>query len=351
MIKKSLFGQLNDGREVFLFMLANKHGIKINIINYGAILTNLFVADRNSKIDDIVLGYDSLEGYLNDKAFIGSIVGRYGNRIAKGKFKINGKEYNLNLNDGKNHLHGGIKGFNKFLWDAEPVEGISENSVRLTCLSPDGDEGYPGNVKLEVTYTLNNENELGIKYEGTTDKTTVLNPTHHSYFNLSGNFNNTIIDHKIQIDADAFLPVDNGQIPIGRIEKVDNTPMDFRNSIPVGLHLTDKFEQLEYGNGYDHNWVLNNFNGEVRKVAAVLEPSSGRFMEVFTDQPGIQFYSGNSLDENVTGKKGKKLKFRSGLCLEAQFFPDSPNQPSFPSTILNPGEIYRQKTIYKFSVK
>lgn len=348
MINKSIFGKTDDGKEVYLFTIKNKDNIEIRIISYGAIVTNIFTPDKDNIIEDIVLGYDSLKGYLNDKAFIGAIVGRYGNRIANGKFKIGKEEYILNQNDGINHLHGGVIGFNKCNWNSET---ISDSSIKLSVFSKDGDEGYPGNLNLSVTYSLNDENELILDYEGNTDKVTILNPTHHSYFNLTGNFDKTILGHLLKINSDSFLPVDKGQIPLGYFEKVTGTPMDFRSMIPIGLHINENYEQLKIGGGYDHNWILNDYDGKVRKVVEVFEPASGRFMEVSTDQPGMQFYSGNSLDENVIGKNRMKQKFRSGLCLEAQFFPDSPNHNNFPSTILRPGEIYRQKTIYKFSIK
>ena len=358
MAEKSIFGRLNDGREVHLYSLENKDKTKVNIINYGAIVTSVFVKDKESNIADVVLGYDTLEDYVNDKSFFGAIVGRYGNRINKGKFKIGEKEYQLNINNGENHLHGGSKGFYKALWEVKSFDdlrssGVSEqkNSLRLKYVSHDGEQGYPGKVTIKVTYTLTEENELKIYYEGETDKTTILNPTHHSYFNLTGDFKKNILGHELKIDADKFTPVNKELIPTGELLNVENTPMDFNTPSLVGARIDDDFEQLRFAGGYDHNWVLKSCDSSVRKIASVYEPETGRLMEVLTDQPGLQFYSGNSLNGSVEGKMGLKYESRTGLCLETQHFPDSPNQPDFPSVILRPGEIYRSTTIYKFSAK
>jgi aldose 1-epimerase len=351
MIQKSLFGKLNDGKEIFIYSLRNKSGTQVKIIDYGAIVTNLFVKDKNGKVADIVMGYDSLQGYINDNSYLGAIAGRYGNRIAKGKFKIGEKEYQLSINDGKNHLHGGSIGFNKVFWDVRTIERTESDTVELIYVSRDGEEGYPGTLKLKVIYSLNDEDAFIINYEGETDKTTILNPTHHSYFNLTGDFRKSILNHQLQIDADNFISVDKEVIPFGEINKVENTPMDFRISTQIALRINDDYEQLKYGRGYNHNWVLNNYDLKTKKVAALYEPDTGRFLEVLTDQPGLQFYSGNYLDGTIKGKGGIKYQYRTGLCLETQHFPDSPNNPSFPSVILTPGEIYRQTTIYKFSFK
>jgi len=351
MIEKSLYGKLPDGREVYQFTLKNNSGMKVNIINYGAIVTSIIVPDKNGKLEDVTLGYDSLSGYINDNSYQGAIVGRYGNRIGKGKFKLDDKEYQLTINDGENHLHGGKFGFNKVLWNAEIVSGLSEPAIKLTYISPDGEEGYPGNVIISVTYTLTNKNELRIDYKGTTDKPTILNPTHHSYFNLSGNPLNTILDHQLTIEADTFTPVDKGLITTGEIKSVDKTPMDFRTPFAIGARINDNFEQLTFGKGYDHNWVLRNYNGQLRKAVELYEPVSGRLMTVFTDQPGMQFYSGNFLDGSIKGKNGINYQYRTGLCLEAQCFPDSPNKPEFPSVTLRPGQEYKQTTIYQFSTR
>jgi aldose 1-epimerase len=350
MIEKTLYGKLPDGREVYQYTLKNKSGATMKVINYGAIVTSLTAPDRSGKYDEVILGYDSLEAYIADKTFFGSIVGRYGNRIGKGKFKLEGKEYQLALNDGPNNLHGGKVGFNKVLWDAKEVQGAKEPTLELTYVSKDGEEGFPGKVTLSAVYTLTDSNEFKIEYNGTTDKTTVLNPTQHSYFNLSGSFNNTILDHVMMIDANAITPVDNTLIPTGKLMDLANTPLDFRTPTVIGTRINDDNEQLKIAGGYDHNWVLRNYDKKVRKVAEVYEPKSGRLMTVSTDQPGIQFYSGNFLDGTGKGK-GVSYQKRSGLCLEAQCYPDSPNKPEFPSCTLKPGEAYHQITIYKFSTK
>ncbi len=351
MIEKTIYGKLPDGREVFQYTLKNAAGVEVKIINYGAIVTSIKVPDRDGKLADIVLGYDSLSGYLGDNAFLGAIVGRYGNRIGKGKFKIDGEEYQVTVNDGENHLHGGKVGFNKVLWDAKVVSSTAEPALALTYVSPDGEEGYPGTVTLTVTYTLTNKNELRIDYEGKTDKPTLLNPTHHSYFNLTGNPTETILNHELTIDADKFTPVDAGLIPTGELADVADTPFDFRKPQKIGLRINDQNEQLQFGHGYDHNWVLNNYDRTVHKEVELYEPLSGRLMEVSTDQPGMQFYSGNFLNGTIRGKNGVLYQHRTGLCLEAQCFPDSPNKSNFPSVILRPSQVYRQRTIYKFSVK
>jgi aldose 1-epimerase len=350
-IEKTLYGKLPDGREVYQYTLMNKSGATMKVINFGAVVTSLTVPDRNGEYEDIVLGYDSLQEYMNDKCYFGAIAGRYGNRIGKGKFKLDGKEFQLTINDGENHLHGGKVGYNKVLWSAKTVQDSVGPSLELTYVSPDGEEGYPGKVILTVTYTLTDKNELRIVYKGTTDKVTILNPTHHSYFNLSGSFKNTILNHLLMIEADAFTPVDKGLITTGKYLDVKNTPMDFRTPTAIGARINDPFEQLIFGKGYDHNWVIKNyFKGKVCKAAEVYEQKSGRVMTVYTDQPGLQFYSGNFLDGTAKGK-GVAFQYRTGLCLEAQCFPDSPNKPEFPPVTLKPGETYEQTTIYQFSTK
>ena len=350
-IKKTLYGKLPDGREVYQYTLMNKSGTTMKVINFGAVVTSLTVPDRNGKYEDIVLGYDSLQDYIDGKSYFGAIVGRYGNRIGKGQFTLEGKKYQLALNNDENHLHGGNIGFDKVLWDAKSLQDSIGQSLQLTYVSPDGEEGYPGKVTLSVTYTLTDKNELRIVYKGTTDKTTILNPTHHSYFNLSGSFKNTILNHLLMIEADAFTPVDKGLITTGKYLDVKNTPMDFRTPTAIGARINDPFEQLIFGKGYDHNWVIRNYTkGKVRKAAEVYEQKSGRVMIVYTDQPGLQFYSGNFLDGTAKGK-GVSYQFRTGLCLEAQCYPDSPNKPEFPSVTLKPGETYEQTTIYQFSTK
>lgn len=351
MINKKLFGKLPTGEEVYLYTLTNKNGMEVKIINYGATVVSLTAPNRDGKYEDVVLGYDNLEDYVNGNSFFGCIVGRYGNRINKGKFKLDGKEYQLTINDGENHLHGGIIGFHKVLWKAEPIINDSSESLKLSYKSSDGEQGYPGNLSIEVVYTLTDNNELLIDYSAITDKPTILNPTHHSYFNLSGSFDNTILNHELLIDADYITPVNSQLIPTGELMKVENTPFDFHSFRKIGERINDDHEQLKYGKGYDHNWVLNNFNGRIRKVAELYEPSSGRAMEVLTDQPGLQFYSGNFLDGSIKGKNGIRYNHRTGLCLETQHFPDSPNHPNFPSVVLRPGEKYTQKTMYRFIIK
>ena len=351
MVEKKPFGTLANGEEGSLYTLTNKNGLTASITNYGAAVTSLFVPDKNGKLSDVVLGYDDLAGYVNCKSYFGVIVGRYGNRIGKGKFALDGEQYQVTVNDGENHLHGGARGFHKVLWRAEPGQTDSSQSLKLTYTSPDGDEGYPGTVTVDVTYTLTDNNELVIAYQGKTDRTTILNPTHHSYFNLTGAPAKTILDHQLQIESDSITPVGKGLITTGVITPVENTPMDFRTSTPIGLHINELNEQLALGLGYDHNWVLRNFDGKVRRAAELYDASSGRLMTVLTDQPGLQFYSGNFLDGSIKGKNNIVYNHRTGLCLAAQHHPDSPNKPRFPSVTLKPGEVYRQTTMYVFSTK
>jgi aldose 1-epimerase len=351
LMTKTLFGKLPDGRDVYAYTLKNRSGITVRAINYGATLTSIEVPDRGGKFEDVVLGYDSVKDYANGSAYLGAVVGRYGNRIGNGLFQLGGKSYQLTVNDGTNHLHGGKIGFNKVLWEIKAAGDSPDPFVQFQYVSADGDEGYPGTVTLQVTYTLTDKNELRIDYAGTTDKSTILNPTQHSYFNLSGSFANPILGHLLMIDADQFTPVDPGLIPTGQLLSVANTPMDFRTPTPIGARINDSYEQLQFGKGYDHNWVLRNGSGKVRKAAELYEPQSGRLMTVFTDQPGLQFYSGNFLDGTARGKNGIVYGHRSALCLETQAFPDSPNKPQFPPATLNPGQIYRQSTTYQFSTR
>ncbi len=350
-ITKEIFGSSIEGIPVYIYTLTNSKGAIVRITNYGAIVQSIYMPDRNGKLGDVVLGYDSLDQYIKNNPYFGAIVGRYGNRIKNGRFTLNGKSYQLTINNGNNSLHGGINGFDKKVWKVEEVKSKLGPALKLTYHSKDGEEGYPGNLTLSVTYTLTNKNELKIDYYATTDKETILNPTHHSYFNLTANPENTILNHVLMINADKFTPIDSEFIPTGELRSVANTPMDFRKPTAIGLRINDNDTQLKNGKGYDHNFVLNNYNGKVRKAATVFDPSSGRLMEVFTDQPGIQFYSGNFLDGTIKGKNGIVYNHRTGLCLEAQHFPDSPNEKKFPSTVLKPGEIYKQTTIYKFAVK
>lgn len=350
-MKTSVFGKLPDGRDVHQYTLTNSAGATVAIIDYGATITSLCVPDRNGNMEDVVLGYDTVQGYIDGTAYLGAIVGRYGNRIGKGRFQLDGKEYQLTINDGENHLHGGKTGFNKVLWEAKPVRTWNEPSLELQYVSQDGEEGYPGTVVLKVRYTLTDKNELRVEYEGTTDRPTILNPTQHSYFNLSGLFTKTILNHQLVIDADGITPVDKGLIPTGQILNVANTPLDFRTSTAIGARIGDSNEQLAFGKGYDHNWVLRSGGGKVARAAELYDPASGRLMTIFTDQPGLQFYSGNFLDGSAKGKKGIAYQHRTGLCLETQAFPDTPNKPQFPTATLRPGGVYRQTTIYQFSTR
>lgn len=342
--------KISDFSSIKEFTLVNSKGMEVRLTNYGARITAIKVPDRNGKMTDVVLGHNSADEYINaeDRPYLGCVVGRYGNRIAKGKFTLDGKEYELATNNGENHLHGGYIGYDKQVWCAK-AEG--DDTVVFTFKSHDGEEGYPGNLDITVTYTLTDENEVKIAYLATTDKSTPVNLTNHSYFNLAGEGNGTILDHELMLNADTFTPIDKGLIPTGEFRPVKDTPFDFTKAKPIGRDIEQKNIQLEYGNGYDHNFVLNKGKGGMTLVATVYEPGSGRFMEVFSEEPGVQFYCGNFLSGNVTGKSGRKYPFRGGLCLETQHFPDSPNQKNFPSTILKPGEKYQTATVYKFSTK
>ena len=350
-IQKARYGITAEGLEVDEYVLSNQQGMKISIINYGGIITSWTAKDKNGDYKDIVLGYDSLSDYEKDSPYFGAIIGRYGNRIAQGKFTIEGEEYTLAVNNGVNHLHGGLKGFDKVVWDAKTEMNASSASLILTYLSEDMEEGYPGNLKVEVIYALNNNDELSVSYKAKTDKSTVVNLTQHSYFNLSADFSNTVLDHELVLKADAFLPVDTTLIPTGEFRDVTNTPFDFRLPKTIGKQIDDDDAQLKNGLGYDHCWVLSNQEEGIRFVASAFEPKSGRYLEVFSDEPGIQFYSGNFLDGTLPSKNNGSYEFRSGFCLETQHFPDSPNQKNFPSVILLPEEEYTSQTIFKLSVK
>lgn len=350
-VTEAAFGVLADGRKVSLYTVTNSGGAEIRIIDYGAIVVSLKVADRGGKLRDVVLGYDDLAGYVKDEAFLGAIVGRYANRIAAGKFALDGKTHQLELNDGANHLHGGAQGFHKKLWKAEKVAGKGGPGVKLTYVSQDGEEGYPGKVTLAVTYTLTAENALRIDYQGTSDKPTILSPTHHSYFNLSGDPRQTILDEELTIAADQTTAVGAGMIPTGKLLDVAGTPMDFRQPAKIGARIDASDGQLALGKGYDHNWVLRHPGGGVRRAAELFDAKSGIVMQVLTDQPGLQFYSGNFLNGTIHGKHGVVYQRRTALCLEAQLFPDAPNHPTFPSATLRPGHQYKQTTIYQFSTR
>jgi aldose 1-epimerase len=335
------------------YELTNNAGTTVKITNYGATITSIKVVDRDGKFADIALGYDRVEDYMNavDKPYFGSIVGRYGNRIAKGRFSLDGKTYSLATNNGPNHLHGGIIGFDKVIWNATPIRGQGYSGVELTYRAKDREEGYPGNLDIKVTYKLTTENELVIEYDATTDKATPVNLTNHTYFNLAGEGNGTILDHELMINADHYTPVGETLIPTGKIESVKGTPFDFTRPKTIVRDINQDNEQLTFGGGYDHNFVLNKETEKMTLAATVYEPASGRFMEVLTDQPGVQFYCGNFLDGRLIGKSGKPYVYRGGFCLETQHYPDSPNQLDFPNTILRPGQVYTTKTVYRFSVK
>ncbi len=346
---KVLFGEV-DGQKVYLYTLKNNKGLEVKITNYGGIITSILTPDKNGKFEDIVLGYDSLSGYLNKLTpYFGALIGRYGNRIAKGNFILDGKKYPLVVNNGLNHLHGGTKGFDKVVWNAEGFKTDSAHGLNLTYSSKDMEEGFPGNLTVKVIYSLHNDNSLHIDYEATTDKNTIVNLTNHSYFNLTGNVKRDILDHEVTINADKFLPVDKTLIPTGKLKTVEGTPFDFRKLTPVNKHINDKDEQIAFGGGFDHCWVLNKKNNELSHAASVYEPIGGRKMDVYTTEPAIQFYTGNFLDGKISGKNGINYKNRFALCLETEHFPDSPNQPSFPSVVLKKGDIYKTTTIYTFS--
>lgn len=332
--------------ELRTFELVNKNGLRLIATNLGGKIMSLFVPDKNGAMGDIVLGYELPEHYVNGNPYFGALIGRFANRIANGKFLLSGKEYQLDINNRNNSLHGGSNGFHSVLWKPEEIK---RNFLKLSYLSVDGEEGFPGNLYTSVEYELTDYNELIISYSSQTDATTIINLTHHSFFNLAGAGNDDICQHKLLINASRFCAVDEHLIPTGELSEVGNTPFDFQHATAIGERINENDQQLLLGRGYDHNWVLNKKNTELSFAAAVEEPTSGRKMEVFTTEPGLQFYSGNFLDGSDVGKKGKRYNFRSAFCLEAQHFPDSPNQQTFPSTVLQPGEEYRQKTIYKFS--
>lgn len=350
-ISKKHFGKLPDGRVVDIYTLTNQNGMKVQIMNFGAAITSVVVPDRDGHFADIALGFDNFNQYLCDNPYLGGIVGRYGNRIANGRFKIDGVEYVLNTNNNGQHLHGGIKGFDRVLWEARSFKNDNGVGVTLNYFSKDGEENYPGNVSATVTYTLNNKNEIKIDYLVTTDKATPVNLTQHGYWNLAGQGNGTILDHIMQINADSYIPTDSVAIPTGEITPVTGTPMDFTKPKAIGKNINDDFVQLKYGKGYDHNWVLNNDGNEIRFACSVYDPKSGRELKIYTTEPGMQFYSGNFLNGSIIGKDGKKYEYRSAMVLETQHFPDSPNHSNFPSTILQPGKPYISHTTYQFCTR
>ncbi len=350
-ITSSDFGTTAAGEKVTKYSLENKNGIQVDIITYGGRITSLRTPDKDGKMENVVLGFDSIEQYEKDNPFFGALIGRYGNRIAKGKFSLDGNEYTLAQNNGENSLHGGVQGFDKKVWNAKTEESDDSVKLVLTYLSPDMEEGFPGNLSTTVTYTLNKDNSLDVLYEAETDKTTVVNLTQHAYFNLSGDFSKTILDHMVEIDADTFIPVDSGLIPTGELRPVEGTPFDFTEAKLVGNEIDAENEQIKLGGGYDHCWVLNNQSEGFRSVANAYHPGTGRNLEVLTDEPGIQFYTGNFLDGTLPAPNGGTYAQRSGFCLETQHYPDSPNQPEFPSVTLEPGDKYKTKTTFTFSTK
>ena len=349
-ISKESFGTMPDGTAVDLYTLNNANGLEASITNYGGIVTSLKVPDRHGKVSDVVLGFDTFESYRGTHPYFGSLIGRYGNRIGKARFVLDGVEYSLAANNGENHLHGGFHGYDKVVWKAEIIEDDDDPSLRLEYLSKDMEEGYPGSLSVEVEYRLTNDNGLRIDYRATTDKKTVVNLTHHSYFNLKDAGASDILGHELMIAGDRFTPVDEGLVPTGEVRSVEGTPLDFRQPAAIGARIGQDDPQLKFGGGYDHNWVLNSQDGSLALAGRVYEPTTGRSMEVYTTEPGLQFYSGNFLDGSQVGKSGLGYGHRSGFCLETQHFPDSPNKPDFPSTVLDPGAEYTQTTIYKFSI-
>ena len=346
-ITKQHFGTSPEIGEAYLYSLTCD-SIQVQITNYGGAIRSITVPDRHGDFGDVVLGFDTLTEYVKNLRYFGALIGRFANRIAQGKFTLNGVTYQLVQNNGPNHLHGGIKGFHKVVWQVQEAIEDQRAVLRLRYLSKDGDEEYPGNLEANVTYSLSANGELQLDYHAVTDKPTIINLTNHSYFNLAGS--GTILNHELQLNANAFTPVDPTLIPTGEIDDVDETAMDFTRAKPIGARIEDPYEQLAFADGYDHNFVLNDFTGLMRSAAFVYEPQSGRTLEILTTQPGIQFYSGNFLDGTLEGKYGIVYEKRSGFCLETQHFPDSPNHSNFPSTVLEPGHEYRQTTILRFGV-
>ena len=349
-IEKKPYGRLADGTQVDIYVLTNANGVEAAITNYGGIVVSLKVPDRAGKFGDVVLGRGSLEEYVQSSPFFGCLVGRYGNRIAKGKFTLNGATYTLAVNNGPNHLHGGIRGFDKVVWQAKPTSTQAGPALELRYTSKDGEEGYPGTLAVSVTYTLTDANELRIDYAATTDKDTVVNLTNHSYFNLEGDGAVDVLSQELQINASRFTPVDENLIPLGELRPVLGTPFDFTRPHTIGERINADDEQMRRGSGYDHNFVVDGAACQLRLAARAFSAKTGRMLEVLTTEPGVQFYTGNFLDGTLRGKTGALCGKRSGFCLETQHYPDSPNQPSFPSTVLKPGDKYQTTTIYRFSI-
>jgi aldose 1-epimerase len=350
-VQKESFGKTADGTAVELYTLSNGPGLQAKISTYGATLVSLLVPDRKGQRADVVLGFDSLDGYLGKQPHFGGIVGRYANRIAKGSFDLDGTRYELARNDGPNHLHGGVRGFDRVVWKARPLREKDSAGLLLTYRSPDGEEGYPGNLEVGVRYMLMDENMLRIDYAASTSAPTIVNLTNHSYFNLGGAGSGDILRHELELAAESYTPIDDSMIPTGRLAPVKGTPFDFTKPTAIGARIDAEDEQLRRGKGYDHNFVLAHPRGSLVQAARVRDPSSGRVLVVMTTQPGIQLYSGNFLDGRIAGKGGAKYGKRSGLCLEPQHFPDSPNQAAFPNTVLRSGETYRETSVYRFSTE
>ena len=347
-IEKKLFGTMPNGEEVYIYTIKNSNGMAAEICTYGGTIVSTKVPDKDGKFHDVILGYDTLDGYLKGNKFYGALIGRFGNRIQYGKFTLNGKEYQLAQNDGENHLHGGPKGFDKVVWTAKIIEDEA-NNLELSYLSPDGEEGYPGNLTVKVNYVLTEENALEINYSATTDADTVVNLTNHAYFNLSGHSSGDVLKQKLMINADKFTVNDKYSIPTGEIKEVSGTPMDFRTLTPIGKNIDSDYEQVVFGKGFDHNWVLNTNGSDSIKAAQAIAEDTGIVMDVYTTTPGVQFYSGNFIDGAETGKENTVYQMRNGFCLETQFFPNSINCSNFASPILKAGEEYKHKTVYKFS--
>jgi aldose 1-epimerase len=349
-IHRDPFGKSSEGAQVEIFTLFGDGGVVVRISNYGGVIVSVEAPGRDGKKADVVLGFQSLDGYLADRSFQGALIGRYANRIAKGRFVLDGKTYVLATNNGVNHLHGGTQGFGRKVWGARVLSDAKGEALELTLLSPDNDEGYPGSLNAKVVYSLGPDNGLAIDYTATTSKPTVVNLTNHTYFNLAGEGSGDILGHEIQIEADQFTPVDATLIPTGELRAVKGTPLDFTKSTPIGARIEDPYEQIAKGSGYDHNFVLRGPAGKPRLAARVQEPKSGRVLEVLTTQPGVQLYTGNFLDGSFSGKSGRPYHRRHALCLETQHFPDSPNQPKFPGVVLRPGQTYHETTVYRFTV-
>lgn len=349
-IERSPFGRLPGGEAVEIFTLRSASGTEVRVIGFGGAIVSIRVPDREGRLADVVLGYDHVQGYVDDDAYLGALIGRYSNRIRGGRFTLDGREHALPVNDGANHLHGGPRGFHKRLWAADPVHTPAGLGVALAYTSPDGEEGYPGTLEARVTYALTADGELTVDYTATADRPTPVGLTQHSYFNLAGDPGRDVLGHELQLHARRYTPVDDGLIPTGELAAVAGTPFDFRAPLPIGARLAADDPQLARAGGYDHNFVLDGGGGALSLAARVHEPVSGRTLEVHTTEPGLQFYSGNFLDGSIRGKGGVRYGYRCGFCLEPQHFPDSPNQPSFPPAILRPGERYASRTVYRFGV-